>query len=626
MSISIPGADYSPQLTGYTGQGAFRFWCQKVLPIVYDDSLSYYELLNKVVVYLNNVISDVASVEENIGRLNDSYGLLQDYVNEHMQELVDVVNEYTEFTDNYFNNLDVQEEINNKLDVMAGDGTLSNLLGPIVALTAPSIVTDWLNSHVTPTSPLIDNSLTISGAGADAKVTGDKFTSIETEIPFFANLNGLSSNVVAIPNGTDFNTLTTCGNYKVSTHENMATMLNTPTNVASRMIVLQTTNRDNIYQLIFPNATNNRMFFRFYNGTSWTEWAKIQDYTNYLALSFGDTTIIPNGTDFNTLTVPGNYRVSSGNNMGTMINVPVGVASRLIVSTIHNANAILQVLIPSARNAQIWIRKAYSGAWQPWFNLSETIRAESAVITGANKENYFTDFNNAPINTVYTVASSARLDNSPAGTLVIDRTGEALDNFPVGSLFTFGGATLPSGMSKMQIFMNYHMSTKQAFLNFRTCYSSSSDAEVWTKWEKYSEQMAITATNTAIRAEMVIGGDAPFVDLNDAPVNSIYQLDLDLTDGVMANNPVAGHSGVLITAGFGYNTRHGMVQMCYGLRNGVVLYIRYGYLDGGQQWTPWKKVSAGFAEIPKGPTTDGTYVLKCTTTNGVQSYSWVAQA
>ena len=59
MSISIPGADYTPQLTGYTGQGAFRFWCQKVLPIVYDDSLSYYELLNKVVNYLNNVIAGI---------------------------------------------------------------------------------------------------------------------------------------------------------------------------------------------------------------------------------------------------------------------------------------------------------------------------------------------------------------------------------------------------------------------------------------------------------------------------------------------------------------------------------------------------------------------------------------
>ena len=36
-----------------------RFWCQKVLPLVYDDSLSYYELLNKVVLHLNQHTEDI---------------------------------------------------------------------------------------------------------------------------------------------------------------------------------------------------------------------------------------------------------------------------------------------------------------------------------------------------------------------------------------------------------------------------------------------------------------------------------------------------------------------------------------------------------------------------------------
>ena len=40
----------------------FRFWCQKVLPLVYDDSLSYYELLCKVVNYINNLITDVSDL------------------------------------------------------------------------------------------------------------------------------------------------------------------------------------------------------------------------------------------------------------------------------------------------------------------------------------------------------------------------------------------------------------------------------------------------------------------------------------------------------------------------------------------------------------------------------------
>ena len=94
-AYNFPAADFTPQLVGYTGQGAFRFWCQKVLPLVYDDSLSYYELLNKVVHYLNNVISDVSNAETNIDNIVKSFEDLQNYINEYFGEaLEEVVDKY----------------------------------------------------------------------------------------------------------------------------------------------------------------------------------------------------------------------------------------------------------------------------------------------------------------------------------------------------------------------------------------------------------------------------------------------------------------------------------------------------------------------------------------------------
>ena len=39
-----------------------RFWCQKVIPLVYDDSLSYYEVLCKVVHYVNNLATDISKI------------------------------------------------------------------------------------------------------------------------------------------------------------------------------------------------------------------------------------------------------------------------------------------------------------------------------------------------------------------------------------------------------------------------------------------------------------------------------------------------------------------------------------------------------------------------------------
>lgn len=58
----------------------FKFWCQKVLPLVYDESLSYYEVLCKVVDYLNKVISDVNGVIADAEELAKELATVQDWI------------------------------------------------------------------------------------------------------------------------------------------------------------------------------------------------------------------------------------------------------------------------------------------------------------------------------------------------------------------------------------------------------------------------------------------------------------------------------------------------------------------------------------------------------------------
>ena len=102
-------ANFQPEVYPYKETGSFRFWCQKVLPLVYDDSLSYYELLCKVVQYLNDVIANVDGLHSDVLSTNEAFKDLQDYVND------------------YFANLDVQNEINNKLNAMVEDGSYTPL-------------------------------------------------------------------------------------------------------------------------------------------------------------------------------------------------------------------------------------------------------------------------------------------------------------------------------------------------------------------------------------------------------------------------------------------------------------------------------------------------------------------
>ena len=112
-------ANFNPSVEIPSKVNNFRFWCQKVLPLVYDDSLSYYELLCKVVNYLNNTIADVNTLGADVDNLHKAFIQLQDYVN------------------NYFSTLDVQEEINNKLDAMAQDGTLTSILWAKIGVIIP---------------------------------------------------------------------------------------------------------------------------------------------------------------------------------------------------------------------------------------------------------------------------------------------------------------------------------------------------------------------------------------------------------------------------------------------------------------------------------------------------------
>lgn len=57
-----------------------KFWCYKVLPLVYDDSLSYYELLCKVVSKLNELIENYASYNDVVAEIQTAIDKLQQQI------------------------------------------------------------------------------------------------------------------------------------------------------------------------------------------------------------------------------------------------------------------------------------------------------------------------------------------------------------------------------------------------------------------------------------------------------------------------------------------------------------------------------------------------------------------
>lgn len=89
----------------------FMRYCSAIIPTMFDDSLSYYEALCALNRFIQKNLVEV---------INNNATVTQEYI-----RLVDELKEYVE---HYFENLDVQEEINNKLDQMAEDGTLQEIV------------------------------------------------------------------------------------------------------------------------------------------------------------------------------------------------------------------------------------------------------------------------------------------------------------------------------------------------------------------------------------------------------------------------------------------------------------------------------------------------------------------
>lgn len=134
--------------------------------------------------------------------------------------------ELRQFVTDYFNNLDVSQEISDKINAMAADGSLLALIKSTVqtasATQAATTTTSWLAENITQeTGYVLDTTLTVRNAAADSKSTGDKIALLSNdyyshteEREVAADLGTVTSNAVMNAN---MSVQTGAGNnYKIS--------------------------------------------------------------------------------------------------------------------------------------------------------------------------------------------------------------------------------------------------------------------------------------------------------------------------------------------------------------------------------------------------------------------------
>ena len=153
-------ANFFPNVPKFPSMGVFQPIYGKFDLTTYIQGASDYEIMAFLVGKYNACLEAYGNITKLSTDTITACKQLQDWIN------------------SWFNNLDVQEELNKKIDSMVQDGSFGTLLHQTfdaqINQQTTSTVTAWLVANVTPTGSavVVDKSLSIGGAAADAKETG----------------------------------------------------------------------------------------------------------------------------------------------------------------------------------------------------------------------------------------------------------------------------------------------------------------------------------------------------------------------------------------------------------------------------------------------------------------------
>ena len=363
-------ADFDPSMGNYKDLRPFRFWCQKVLPLVYDDSLSYYEVLCKLVDYLNKTMEDVGVLHDDVDALHTAYQQLQAYVND------------------YFSTLDVQQEINNKLDVMASDGTLDALLLP------------YFNAYKTEINQIV------ATQNSDIDV-------LEARMDTFARLAEGSTTGDAeledIRVGADGTTYSTAGDAVRAQVRNLTNVLN------ANLVNINLAEKDKYYDAFgYKHASSGGIYYVY------PQFSLAAGKYYYYVSKSGEPSIY---------------------NGGVSLDFTYIRTGETVVRLIDIADTDTQTFTLSDNSDICVTGYMYGGTHRPYayiskepimqkeidslIMLTEYLDDSSMKIKYVNDATVITDFNNADKNTAYIVFGQYSIANSPfqdynAGTIVIN--------------------------------------------------------------------------------------------------------------------------------------------------------------------------------------------------------------
>ena len=222
-----------------------------------------------------------------------------------------------------------------------------------------------------------------------------------------AAVNCNQAYATSIPENADMDDYTSPGNYKVTTQAIASSLSHYPSNAAGRLTVITTVSANVIHQQVIDN--NNREYTRMKTNDGWTAWTT----TAFpIMTSYAFTTDIPENSDLDDYTYPGNYRIATVAIASSLSHCPTTVGSRLTVITLVGSNSIYQHIIDT--NNREYTRQKSNAGWSDWKSSAFTV-ITSAAYTDAIPADSDLDSYTIPGNfRIATAAISRTIKNYPS--------------------------------------------------------------------------------------------------------------------------------------------------------------------------------------------------------------------
>lgn len=329
--------------------------------------------------------------------MNQNYADFTENIENWKTEVEENFDELQTYVQDYFDNLDLNESTRYVINQMIASGEFIEVLNPSIVAS----VSNWLNDHVEPTSPVVDNTLTISGAAADSAVTGDYVHN---------GFIGKAALMTALASNTNLNNITTPGTYKCTSREICATITNKPNIDAEFTLVVFSNAVTNYITQVLFTANDGVMYTRAYREETWRTWYKtandadLTDLRNTMLKSWiglaADQTPIAANTDLNTIHTPGTYKCTTRAICGSLVNKPhIDTEFAMVVICAGVTNYQVQIILP-ANTGRLFTRSYREEAWREWNYIKFVADGDPAsdVLTNIYNDNNIIDYNNIVAN------------------------------------------------------------------------------------------------------------------------------------------------------------------------------------------------------------------------------------